>query len=256
MNLLVYLRGLAAATTFMVATTISSVDLDETMPQPAIMAPQRKPDLLIIAMSHQPEFCYQHSREGFPGCQHPTDYIKTHLTIHGLWPEYKDGTWPSMCTRERLDPKVVTELKEGLEMYWPNVKESETDPNHDEFWSHEWSKHGTCSGLSQEAYFRSALSHYLPTPEMIQSAKTVEKDVLLQAYGGANKVVTVCSAKKYLSEVRSCLEVGQDGLPLGQVECPTKVLEEDNCGDVITIAKFPKQKEGSSSLRGSMVSIE
>ena len=241
-SILSYLRGAAAATT-LVATLAAGGD-------PAVA----KPDLYIIAMSHQPEFCFQHQKDGYAGCQHPIDYWKTHLTIHGMWPEYKDGSWPSMCTREPLNKEVIDELKEGLNVYWPNVKEDLSDPEHDEFWRHEWSKHGTCSGLSQKEYFLSALKYSLPTPDLVQHGSAVDKAALLEAYGGADKVVAVCAGKgKFLSEVRSCLAVGDNGLPQGQIPCPKKALEENNCGDSIIISKFPRVKKSvERNLRGSV----
>jgi ribonuclease T2 len=234
-NVLSYFRGLVAATTLILS-----------------LAGPTPPDLYIMAMSHQPEFCYQHKSEGWEGCQHPRDYWKTHLTIHGLWPEYSDGSWPSTCTREPLSNQVIEELKEGLDMYWPNVKDPESDAEHDEFWRHEWSKHGTCSGLKQKEYFESALKHAMPTPEMIQHGSTVDKVALLEAYGGPDKVVAVCINGRYLSEVRSCLSVGEDGSPQVQIPCPPKALQEDNCGDTIIIPRFPTNvKEVNRNLRGA-----
>ena len=67
----IILFGLVAATTLIASS----------------LADPTPPDLYIMAMSHQPEFCYQHKSEGWEGCQHPRDYWKSHLTIHGLWPE-------------------------------------------------------------------------------------------------------------------------------------------------------------------------
>ena len=180
-------------------------------------------------------------------------FILLLLTVSLIAHQYKDGTWPSTCTREPLSKDVIKELKEGLDMYWPNVKEPESDPDYDEFWSHEWSKHGTCSGLSQKDYFTTALKHALPTPEMIQHGTKVNKADLLEAYGGADRVVAVCASGKYLSEVRSCLAVGENGMPQGQIPCPSKTLEEDSCGDTIIISKFPTTKTSAEgNLRGSI----
>jgi hypothetical protein len=55
----------------------------------SLVVAETPPDLYIMAMSHQPEFCYQHRSADYVGCQHPMDYWKTHLTIHGLWPEVR-----------------------------------------------------------------------------------------------------------------------------------------------------------------------
>jgi ribonuclease T2 len=147
-----------------------------------------------------------------------------------------------------LSKNVIDELKDGLDVYWPNVKEPETSPEHVEFWQHEWSKHGTCSGLDQRTYFLSALRSSLSTPDIVQYGSTVDKSVLLEAYGGADKVVAVCSKGKFLSEVRSCLAVGEDGMPKEQIPCPMKALEENSCGDSIIIPKFPSKK---GQIRGS-----
>ena len=55
--------------------------------QPTAAAAQ--PDLYIMAMSYQPEFCFINQRQDFAGCKHPMEYWKSHLTIHGLWPEVR-----------------------------------------------------------------------------------------------------------------------------------------------------------------------
>ncbi|RVX23348.1 Ribonuclease 2 [Vitis vinifera] len=34
----------------------------------------------------------------------------TEFTIHGLWPDYNDGTWPACCTRSSFDRKEVLVL--------------------------------------------------------------------------------------------------------------------------------------------------
>ena len=155
-----------------------------------------------------------------------------------------------MCSKEPLSKQVIDELKVGLDMYWPNVKEPEFSPEHDEFWQHEWTKHGTCSGLSQKDYFESALQRFLPTPDIVHYGSTVEKTALLEAYGGSDRVVAVCNKEKFLTEVRSCLAVGEDGIPGEQIPCPQKALSENSCGDTIIISKFPSVKK-AGSVRGA-----
>lgn len=78
-------------------------------------------------------------------------------TIHGLWPN--PPSLCSYCTQEQfnlnlLDPSTAS-LMESRWPSCPQYKKSNTD-----FWAHEWDKHGTCSGLSQRAYFDKALSLY------------------------------------------------------------------------------------------------
>lgn len=41
--------------------------------------------------------------------------------------------------------------------YWPDVQYAETSPDYDQFWEHEWTKHGTCSGLTQLQYFQNGI---------------------------------------------------------------------------------------------------
>ncbi|KAI1395108.1 ribonuclease M [Hypoxylon fuscum] len=68
-------------------------------------------------------------------------------TIHGLWPDHCDGTYDSTCDSSRaytnisdiLSSSGNDDLLSYMETYWlPN------DSTGEEFWEHEWGKHGTC----------------------------------------------------------------------------------------------------------------
>jgi ribonuclease T2 len=77
-----------------------------------------------------------------------TDYF----TIHGLWPEYNNGNYPSNCPGPAFNVSAIQDLVNNLDQYWPS-----NQGGNDDFWEHEWSKHGTCSNFGQHAYFQNAL---------------------------------------------------------------------------------------------------
>ncbi|CAJ0554604.1 Ff.00g131170.m01.CDS01 [Fusarium sp. VM40] len=77
-------------------------------------------------------------------------------TIHGLWPDYCDGTYPQFCdsSREYTNIKSIVSKFLGnstlsyMDKYW--VSE---DGNDESLWEHEWDKHGTCiSTLEPSCY--------------------------------------------------------------------------------------------------------
>lgn len=76
---------------------------------------------------------------------------KCDFTIHGLWPNYYKG-YPEECTREEFDEDQIDSLIPQLEIVWPSYMGS-----NEAFWTHEWEKHGTCTGKSQYKYFRNVL---------------------------------------------------------------------------------------------------
>jgi ribonuclease T2 len=197
-------------------------------------------DFYVMSMSYQPEFCYQNRHDDWPGCSHPLEFWKGHLTIHGLWPEYRDGNYPASCSTEVFDNSTVAPLESQMLRYWPNVKyDYKTDGNHYlEFWEHEWSKHGTCSGLSQYDYFSHALQMFVHTPPLVGKhyGESIQKDDLVQAFGGS--VILRCAGGKFLSEVRVCLSMDKNGVPLERITCPEVLTKEDNCPDMVYLAKF------------------
>ncbi len=106
--------------------------------------------LYVLSMFWLPSLCFTdglHGGEVSEACSYPRLYWTTHLTAHGLWPEYETGDWPSFCNNEKFDVAKVTEAVglERMEDMWPSVS---TNGDAD-LWEHEWEKHGTCTNLSQ-----------------------------------------------------------------------------------------------------------
>lgn len=202
-------------------------------------------DFYVLSMSFQPEFCYQHRYDKFAGCEAPIEFWRGSLTLHGLWPEFNDGNYPSTCSKEIFDPKTVDDLgEERFNTFWPNVKALDHSKSHYSFWEHEWTKHGTCSGLSQDEYFDTALKHFLPSPKIIRDSygSVIRKKDLLIAYSqeiGDEKgdVVLICSGE-FLSEVRICVGRTKEGGGSERIACIPEVVREGNCGDDIIITKF------------------
>lgn len=209
---------------------------------------QPQGNMYIMSMSYQPEFCYQHRNYEYPGCLHPDPTWKSQLTIHGLWPQFLDGSWPATCTEEKFYEKTVDDIGlDRLELYWPNVKVTPQNDGYMSLWEHEWVKHGTCTGLSQYDYIEAALYNSVVTPSIVGDnyGKSVRKADLIEELialpgGDANVFVLVCDhSGKYLSEIRACLQMDPvTGRPGYYLECPKSVLNEENCNDDIYISVF------------------
>ena len=69
----------------------------------------------------------------------------------------KKQCWPEFCDDgEPLKVSAITDLLKGLDANWPTLA-CKSGGKSLEFWSYEWKKHGTCSGLGQHGYFSAAL---------------------------------------------------------------------------------------------------
>lgn len=63
------------------------------------------------------------------------------FTLHGLWPNYPNGGYPAFCDKSaKFDPAKVADLQDDLNQYWMSYSSSNNN-----FWKHEWEKHGTCA---------------------------------------------------------------------------------------------------------------
>eukprot|EP01035_Chromulina_nebulosa_P020890 gene20890-27079_t len=199
-------------------------------------------EYFVFAYSWTPEFCYGKT-SSYPGCQAPQSYWGEYFTLHGLWPQYSSGGYPASCTTEAFNSSIPVAVGyDDMIKYWPNVQYAESDPQYDSFWEHEWTKHGTCTTLSQEEYFSAGLNliKKFGTPASLTSAVggTIAATDLRNALGGAAYVSLQCTSGKYLNGAYTCWSM-VNGLPSAQIQCASDVQKEDTCtSSTISVASF------------------
>ena len=111
------------------------------------------------------------------------------------------------------------------------------------FWDHEWSKHGTCSGLSQYDYFNDSINliKQVGTPSMVTKAvgSTINADDLRDQFGGSTKTSLLCENGSYLVGLYTCWTRDNSGNPSSQTTCPSDVQSEDTCRtNTLTVDAF------------------
>ena len=92
--------------------------------------------------------------------------------IHGLWPQYEHNKYPSFCNKnENFDYNSIKPILNELNTNWYSDKET-----NEEFWKHEWLKHGTCmfNNCSEQNYFKTALNLF----DESKSKNVIEKYVI------------------------------------------------------------------------------
>jgi ribonuclease T2 len=95
-------------------------------------------DFYLLNLSWSPEFCSTHP--GKPECA-----VSLGFVLHGLWPQNNDGTYPEHCSNAAgpADPAAFRDILPDAGLL-----------------QHEWSTHGTCSGLAPDTYFANARSAF------------------------------------------------------------------------------------------------
>lgn len=209
-------------------------------------------DMYVLAQSWQPAFCHGKEQQ-YPGCRQPQSYWRSHLTLHGLWPELSGSAPPSFCAGEPFDAdKIERELGiDTLHQYWPDVKFSDASPQYADFWKHEWLRHGTCSGLPQVSYFTEAVNlernaTLAPTPQLVQDnvGGQVDAKQLREAFGDAALKCQRAAGDEdgrhtLFSQVFTCWEKDEHNVPTKRGACPPHIHSEDTCGKgVVTIPAF------------------
>lgn len=172
-------------------------------------------------------------------------------SIHGAWPENNDGSWPQdCCTEKPFNAALLKPIEAELIAHWKTLKSGSTN---DVFWSHEYSKHGTCSVDSpllkdELAYFNNTLTafkklkidEWLAAAGIVPSAsKTYPVEAFHQAIkkgsGVTAAVDCVVHRKKgvpVISQINFCLKKET----LQPFDCP---LRDHNCKPHVQIGYHP-----------------
>ena len=83
-------------------------------------------DMYVFAYIWEPESCY--TNPSWSQCTTPQTFWETNFVIHGLWPQYSSGGYPSTCTNEPFDNRVVEAIgMDTMNQYWHNVKSNTTE---------------------------------------------------------------------------------------------------------------------------------
>ena len=175
-------------------------------------------DFYVLSLSWSPTFCLTHpDNEQCSGKGYG-------FVLHGLWPQYAKGGWPSACdSRSRLSD---AELAKGALIFPTRA-----------LLKHEWSKHGTCSGLDATRYLDAtdAALASVQIPQQLQPfnvpnyLEAAEIEALFRQRNpamGNHSVAVICKGK-VLSEVRVCLSK-----ELRFAGCPRSVKTQCRGGDI------------------------
>jgi ribonuclease T2 len=151
-------------------------------------------DYYLLNLSWSPEFCYSHP-SATECASHPT------FVLHGLWPQNTDGTYPQNCSTA----PGPADTAQYSDIY--------PDPG---LLQHEWRTHGTCSGLTPDAFFTAARTAFQsivipPTLTQLTSQISLPPAQILGLVATANPAITSSSlalscGNNYLTAVEVCLD--------------------------------------------------
>lgn len=168
-------------------------------------------DFFVLALSWSPSYCEIEGADA--NCQQCGG--EHGFVVHGLWPQFERG-WPEFCDHD-APRRVPDTLVNSMLDLMPSAG----------LIGHQWRKHGSCAGISQQDYFsvvRAARDRVVvperfeDVPERVTISPSEAEQAFLQSNPGlpADGIAVTCQ-DRYLSEVRICL---------------TKQLEFRSCKEV------------------------
>ena len=193
-------------------------------------------DYYVFSRSWAPTFCAVNQQSI---CNYSNSSVEE-FTIHGLWPSWRNGSWPQYCNKQPYSGKDIQDILPDLQYHWSD----DGNPDH-KWWSHEWEKHGTCAvgqqGITNlRSYFAKSLCLDL---ELGANAKNItpseskpyNKKYLQEVFGAGISCVQI---HKYgnlslLSEIRVVVS-----LDLQHIE---PMAEDNSCQETIYLLPYSKK---------------
>jgi len=187
------------------------IALGACMPLAGTRAEAADFDFYVLALSWSPSWCDANDRGGRTSqCNGRRNYA---FIAHGLWPQSNRG-WLEDCESGEPD-RVPDALARSYFDIIPSAGLA----------GHEWRKHGTCSGLSQDMYFRTLRRAYsaVAIPPVVfngaldrrLSTEQIEQLFMRANPGLSENAIAVMCEDNNLSEIRICMTKG-----LGFIPCP------------------------------------
>lgn len=176
-------------------------------------------DYYLLTLSWAPEFCATQGGRGSSSECGPSHHFG--FVVHGLWPENEDGSYPQHCgSSSPVSQDIVRQMMPIMPASY--------------LIQHEWSTHGTCSGLDAQTYFgdiRQAFSqlqipaeYHAPSQALNTSPGQIEQKFAAANSAPAAAFRVSCSGSEFVA-----LEV-----------CLTKDLKYRQCGSGVRECRAPQ----------------
>jgi ribonuclease T2 len=202
-------------------------------------------DFYLLALTLEPAFC-EDGNQRIGQCRRldRAAFERTPLVLHGLWPERRrPGAYPVNCPGPPLALDAATQA--GLRRWMPGASEG--------LERHQWRKHGTCTGLDDDAYFERSFALVERANAALGAAvrdgagRRVSAAALRAAAdraapGFGRSVVFMCKnlrspdparrGRPYLYEARLCVDDdGPAGAPGTLLDCAAVGRRDQGCGE-------------------------
>jgi ribonuclease T2 len=181
-------------------------------------------DFYVLSLSWSATYCKTDSHPDPTQCRRDFGFV-----VHGLWPQYERG-YPDSCPTN-MPLRVRDETVASIADLMPGAG----------LVNHEWRKHGVCTGLNQENYFKTVRAAYqrvkIPpaladafdrdrriSPRELETAfiafnpRMVETGIAVTCERNMLEEVRICLTKSL--EFRRCPEVDRQSCRLSTIVIP------------------------------------